>query len=284
MHLNDRANRLAGIRLSGFALLLSGLVGACSSGDSGPAEAIATADEPPATENAVTGTLGYRERMLLRPGSVAEIWLLDTSLADAAATEIAYQRIENVGQQPVPYRLEYDPADIREGMQYSVRATISRNGEMLFTTDRHYGVLTRGAGNTADLELIRVGPKPTATESTEKPDASLTNTYWKLTSIGGTPYRHEGEQREPHLKLVTQDLVASGRTGCNAFTGSYEHHGESLRFGNMAVTMMACVDGMDTERAFLDALEAVDRFAIAGDTLALYAGDELLLGFDAIYF
>jgi putative lipoprotein len=205
---------------------------------------------------------------------VAEVWLLDTSLADVAATEIAYQRIDSPGQQPIPFRLEFDPADIREGMQYSVRATVSRDGELLFTTDRHYGVLTRGAGNTAELVLVRVNRSPAATESDEKPDASLSNTYWKLTSIGDTPYRHEGEQREPHLKLVTQDSVASGRTGCNAFTGSYEQYAGSLSFGQLAVTQMAC----------LDALERVDRYEIDGDTLALFAGDERLLGFDAIYF
>jgi putative lipoprotein len=41
-------------------------------------------------------------------------------------------------------------------MQYSVRATIRHADQLLFTTDTHYPVLTRGAGNTADVLLIMV--------------------------------------------------------------------------------------------------------------------------------
>ena len=104
----------------------------------------------------VTGTLTYRERMALPPGAIAEVWLLDTSLADVAAVEIAYQKIEDPGNPPISFALEYDAQQIREGMQYSVRATIRDAGRLLFTSDTHYPVLTRGAGNTADLVLIKV--------------------------------------------------------------------------------------------------------------------------------
>ena len=181
------------------------------------------------------------------------------------------------------FELVFDPADIREGMQYSVRATLSRKDEMLFTTDRHYGVLTRGNGNTVDIELIRVAAIEPSVHEDTTPDASLTNTYWRLVSIGDTPYRHEGEQREPHLRLLTQNFAAAGRAGCNSFSGSYERYAESLRFGQFAVTQMACVSGMETERAFLEALAAVDRFEIDGDSLVLLDGDSKLLGFEAVY-
>ena len=104
----------------------------------------------------VTGTLMYRERILLPPGAVAEVWLLDTSLADAPAVEIAYQRIDDPGSPPIPFALDYDPSRIDERMQYGARATISHDGQLLFTSDTHYPVLTRGAGNTADIMLIMV--------------------------------------------------------------------------------------------------------------------------------
>jgi putative lipoprotein len=289
MNAYDHDKRVSNGRFAGLLVLLTALAAGCTPDDAASTAPVLPPDAPPDTDAAmlsgiVTGTLTYRERMLLKPGSIVEVWLLDTSLADVAATEIAYQRIDNPGQQPVAYRLEFDPADIREGMQYSVRATVSRDGQLLFTTDRHYGVLTRGNGNTADLELIRVNAPSAAEVEDMTPDASLTNTYWKLTSIGGEPFKYTGEGREPQLMLVPRDLQARGRTGCNSFTGHYETYGDYLRFGNLAVTQMACLSGMNVEREYLDALDRVDRFDINGESMTLYAGEEELLGFAAIYF
>ena len=136
-----------------FVLLLAGLFG-CGSDDPGDPGTMAGGMSDDATR--VTGTLMYRERIALPPGAVAEVWLLDTSRADAPAVEIAYQAIDEPGSPPIPFALDYEPGKIREGMQYTVRATIRHGDQMLFTSDTHYPVLTRGAGNTADIMLIMV--------------------------------------------------------------------------------------------------------------------------------
>lgn len=144
------------MKIKALSLVLLGGLSACgpgvpedpAAGDGGGAAAGNRAQ--------VTGTLMYRERIALPPGVVAEVWLLDTSLADAPAAEIAYQRINDPGNPPIPFVLEYDPQAIRDNMQYSVRATISHDSQLLFTSDTHYPVLTRGAGNTADILLIMV--------------------------------------------------------------------------------------------------------------------------------
>jgi putative lipoprotein len=144
-------------------VLLGGLVACGSDGSGDPATA---GDVAAAGDDArVTGTLMYRERVALRPGSVAEVWLLDTSLADAPAVEIAYQRIEDPGNPPIPFVLDYDPQEIREGMQYGVRATIRQADQLLFTSDTHYPVLTRGAGNTAEVMLIMVDRTQTKSDA-----------------------------------------------------------------------------------------------------------------------
>ena len=143
--------------------ILGGLVACSTDVSDDPVAAVEDASNDTAQ---VTGTLTYRERVALRPGSVAEVWLLDTSLADVPAIEIAYQRIEDPGNPPIPFVLDYDPQEIREGMQYGVRATIRHDGKLLFTSDTHYPVLTRGAGNTAEVLLIMVDRAPT------EPDAS----------------------------------------------------------------------------------------------------------------
>ena len=105
----------------------------------------------------VTGSVSYRERIALLPGARVEVKLLDVSLQDAVATIIAEQTIEVTHQVPIPFELVYDPAEIREELSYSVRATIYHGDKMLFTTDRVYRVLTRGQGSHVDLILIRVG-------------------------------------------------------------------------------------------------------------------------------
>ena len=135
-------------------LVLLCILGACSSDV--PGDAAATDGDAPRMTAQVTGTLMYRERIALPPGAIAEAWLLDTSRADVPAVEIANQKIEDPRSPPIPFVLEYDPQDIREGMQYGVRATISVDGELLFTSDTHYPVLTRGAGDKAAVMLIMV--------------------------------------------------------------------------------------------------------------------------------
>ena len=106
--------------------------------------------------NLVTGSVTYRERIALVPGARVEVKLLDVSLQDVMATILAEQTIEVTHQVPIPFELVYDPAEIRERMSYAVSATIYQGDKMMFTTDRHYGVLTGGQGSHVDLVLIRV--------------------------------------------------------------------------------------------------------------------------------
>jgi putative lipoprotein len=142
------------MKLKALLLVSLGIFAAC--GPDAPENLAATGDQAGSKKAQVTGTLMYRERIALPPGSVAEVRLLDTSLADAPAKEIAYQAVEDPGTPPIPFVLDYDPSKIDERMQYGVRATISHDGQLLFTSDTHYPVLTRGAGNTADIMLIMI--------------------------------------------------------------------------------------------------------------------------------
>ena len=137
-----------------YLALLGGLV-ACNAG--APDDPMSSGEDGAADVAQVTGTLMYRERIALPPGAVATVQLGDTSLADMFSIAIAYQEIENPGSPPIPFALDYDPSRIDERKQYGVRATIRYDDQLLFTSDTHYPVLTRGAGNTADIMLISVG-------------------------------------------------------------------------------------------------------------------------------
>jgi copper homeostasis protein (lipoprotein) len=113
--------------------------------------------------------------------------------------------------------------------------------------------------------------------------AELLNTYWKLVELGDKKVTTREGRREAHLILSAAEGRAHGNAGCNNYFGQYRLDGEELGFSAMGSTMMACPDGMDTERAFLDALGKADRFAIKGQFLELYHGEERLARFEAVY-
>lgn len=117
-----------------------------------------TNETPEVPENAVTGTVTYRQRSALPPTAVLNIKLIDVSRADAPSTTIAEENIETAGKQvPIPFQLEYEARQIRERNRYAVRAEISDGGRLLFTTDTNYPVITQGNPKTVELTLVPVG-------------------------------------------------------------------------------------------------------------------------------
>ncbi len=235
------------------------------------------------TTGQVTGTLTFRERIMLRPGTTVNVKLLQTSPADAAAVELAKQVIENPAAPPIPFTLEYNKAAIDERFSYSVRATVTRGDRLLLTTDTHYPVLTRGAGDAVELMLIAPAPMPKTSTSTSKPNAPLTNTYWKLTAIEDETYQHETRNREPHIQFGKQPGKVSGFTGCNAFSGDYVLSNNEVELAGLAVTQRACLEGMDVEHRFTQNLAHIDEYLISGDTLILLQNGAEALKFQAVY-
>ncbi len=222
--------------------------------------------EPLSTETrvngSVKGTATYRERMALPPGAVLEATLEDVSRADAAAEVIGQTRIEKPGNPPFRVEIRYDSSRIDPGRRYAVRARIMVEGKPFFTTAQNYPVLTGGKGKEVAVVLRKVGASQTST-------APLENTYWKLTHLGDAPVAVAPRQREPHLILNPLTRRVGGSGGCNRLTGSYQLSGDRVSLDSMATTLMACTDGMETEKAFLNALGRVTQWKTAGQQLEL---------------
>ena len=213
----------------------------------------------------VKGTATFRERMTLPPDAVLEAQLEDVSRADAPAMVIARTEVKSARNPPIVFEIAYDPARIQPTHTYAVRATILAGGRPLFTTDTAYSVLTRGKPNTVSMLLRRAAtPKPPVAAG-----RPLEKTYWKATLVGTTAVAAADPKREPHLVLEPGGKVA-GSDGCNRLAGSYELTGETITFGRMAGTMMACPDSGETDRAFRQALENARRWKVAGDGLELF--------------
>jgi uncharacterized lipoprotein YbaY/uncharacterized lipoprotein NlpE involved in copper resistance len=104
----------------------------------------------------VTGAAAYRERIAMLPGAVFEATLEDISVADAPAAVISTVRQEDIGNPPYRFELAYDPARIVPSRRYAVRARITSEGRLLFTSDQVYPVITNGSPGTVDIVLKRV--------------------------------------------------------------------------------------------------------------------------------
>ncbi|PMR76464.1 META domain-containing protein [Billgrantia endophytica] len=109
----------------------------------------------------------------------------------------------------------------------------------------------------------------TAMERSMTHDEPLENTYWKLTRAGDVAAEAVDNQREAHFVLHAEESRVAGSTGCNRLAGSYQLENESLSFGPLVTTRMACLQGGETEQAFLSALEAAATWQIEGQALTL---------------
>lgn len=128
------------------------------------------------------------------------------------------------------------------------------------------------------ISLVVIGGCASAPEtSMPVPEASLTNTYWKLLEVGGEEVRTEDNQREAHL-IFRDDGQVVGHTGCNSLKGKYGVNEGKIGFLAMASTRMAC-SGDTTEGPMLDAMKNTADLAIEGDRMILLneLGDRLAI-------
>jgi heat shock protein HslJ len=140
-------------------------------------------------------------------------------------------------------------------------------------------------GNRNEVKLIvdkldKIEPQNTCAPTEH---AELENTYWKLVELDGRAVVTPEGMREAHIVLATEGSNARGHAGCNNFFGTFQAKEDSLTFSALGSTMMACPEGMDTERAFLQALGETNRYEISGQFLTLYADDRPIARLEAVY-
>jgi putative lipoprotein len=214
---------------------------------------------------AIRGTATDRERMALPPGAVLVVALQDISRADAPAETLAEARVPIAGQVPIGFALPYDPARIQPGHRYALRGTIELDGRVMFRTDTIHPVLTGGAGEAVELRLVRAAA-PTAEAA-----PPLVGPDWVAEDIGGRGV----VDRVRSTITLGADGRMSGSGGCNRIAGSYTLSGDTIGFGQMISSMMACAPAVgEQEQRFMRALGETRRWRIDA------TGALLLLGSD----
>ncbi|WP_068109898.1 YbaY family lipoprotein [Tropicimonas marinistellae] len=228
----------------------------------------------------LSGTVTYRERMMLPPDAVLEVRLEDVSLADAPSVTLGTYRADAPKAPPFPFEVEYDPAEIDVSGRYSLRATVRAGDKLLMTTDTAYPVLTAGDGTDVEM-LLRM----TGSDATAKPDSDFVNTYWKILTLGGEAVQIAEGAREPHVILRT-DGSYNATVGCNMIRGAHETQDDTVRFKPGVTTLMACPPPLDSmEKALIATLAAAEAYSVSGEMMQLTdsSGEEIAT-FRAVYF
>jgi heat shock protein HslJ len=92
-----------------------------------------------------------------------------------------------------------------------------------------------------DAVVVRVGNGPIhlngcGGREMAAPQAALEQSSWRITHVNGRPALADVE-----ADLAFADGRVSGTAGCNRLSGSYTQDRAALRFGQMAMTRMACM-------------------------------------------
>lgn len=105
----------------------------------------------------------------------------------------------------------------------------------------------------------------------------MTTNLWLLQDENGTVISYNGQEVSLGFNKG-ESTQAHGFAGCNQYFTNVNILPESIKFGEIASTLMSCPE-MDSEQAFLDLLTMVDTYEITGKELKLYQGKILLLRF-----
>ena len=269
--MNSEAFGAGRTALRWLALLLAVSLAACGNNDGGQAST-------PGGEDAVAeikGQVVYRERMMVPPSAELEVQLQDISRADAMATVMASVLSQAEGGPPYAFTIEYDPARIDPRMRYALRATISVGDQLLFTTTDYIDPFS---GNPVEVLVRRVA------EPVSRGGPGLEGTLWVLQTLEGSTATSGANGKPVDLQLMADEGRVGGFSGCNRYMGSYSlegvtEHGSPLTFGPLAGTMMACADGGELERRYLEILAGVTGFTLQGETLSLLSGGDTVATF-----
>lgn len=103
---------------------------------------------------------------------------------------------------------------------------------------------------------------------------------WELVTLRDQPAPTGAGGRRATLRFDADSARVSGFAGCNRYFGGYTLGDDSaLTFGGLAMTRMACADGMELERQLAEAFRQVTRYEIAGDRFTLLGATGPVAGF-----
>jgi heat shock protein HslJ len=99
----------------------------------------------------------------------------------------------------------------------------------------------------------------------------LTGIEWRLLSLGPAGAETGVVAGTTVTLRFGEDARASGSTGCNSYSGTYQVRGENISFSRLVSTRRACLDqnANEQEQRFLSTLGAANRFRLSSNRLTI---------------
>jgi len=73
---------------------------------------------------------------------------------------------------------------------------------------------------------------------------------WVLIELDKNPVQLSGTDRDAGIEFKYDDMLVSGRGGCNSFRGNFAADGKKMEFGELATTRMMCPDQAFEDKYF----------------------------------
>lgn len=128
----------------------------------------------------------------------------------------------------------------------------------------------------AENRLIRLNSKGKAISGAnakayilKKSAHEVTEKYWKLIELNGTPIDRTELKKEPHIIFSQDSARVHGFSGCNSFGGTFKlGDNNKITLSQLHATLMAC-PSLQLEGQFMKALESVRYYQIVKEDLIL---------------
>ncbi|HKW46261.1 MAG TPA: META domain-containing protein [Gemmatimonadaceae bacterium] len=108
---------------------------------------------------------------------------------------------------------------------------------------------------------------------------SIAGVDWSLMELGGKPAPTGAGGQRVTIHFDADSGRVFGFAGCNRFAGGYTVEGSNLHFPPLAMTKMACTEGMELEQQFADALIHTNRYEFNAAGLTFFDGSTPLARF-----
>lgn len=131
-------------------------------------------------------------------------------------------------------------------------------------------VCLRSAAATCVVGSLVACQAPRSASSDADFRSGVAGVDWQLIELNAKTAPAGAGGRRVTLRFAADSARVGGFAGCNSFGGSYTIAGDSLRFGPLAMTRMACTDGMQLESNLIAALQATRRYELTSTQLKLF--------------
>jgi len=139
--------------------------------------------------------------------------------------------------------------------------------------------LVQSAGAIVAIAACQA-PRTASSESAFR--SAVAGVDWQLIELNAKTAPAGAGGRRVTLRFDADSARVTGFAGCNRFGGSYTMAGDSLRFGPLATTRMACTEGMQLESDLTAALMATRRYELTSTQLKLFGASGAVARFSRL--